>query len=74
MDELILKKREIENKIIEILENSQLPAFILKSIMQDFQNQLSMLEEQQYQEAFNRMTNINKENEVKEENNNGGEK
>lgn len=51
MDELILKEREIKERLVEIINESGLPAFILKPMIRDLFEQLSNLEEHQYQEA-----------------------
>lgn len=50
--DLIIKERELREKIAEMINTSGLPAFVLKPIMQDFFNQLNVLEERQYQEAI----------------------
>lgn len=52
MEELILKEKEIRIKLKEILEASGLPAFILKSVIKDFFEQLSNVEQQEYNQAL----------------------
>ena len=51
MDELILKEREIKEKIVDIINGSGIPALVLKPMIRDLFEQLNNLEEQQYQEA-----------------------
>ena len=51
MEELILKEREFKEKIIELINNSNLPAFIIKPILKELFEQVNLLEEQQYQEV-----------------------
>lgn len=53
MEELILKEREVREKIVETINNSGLPAFILKPIFKEMYDQISMLAGQQYEEAKN---------------------
>lgn len=52
MDEVILKEREVREKIVEIINNSGLPAFMLKTIIKDLYGQLEAIEQQQYAEAL----------------------
>ena len=58
MEELILKEREVREKIAEIINNSGLPAFVLKTIIKEFYEQLNVIEQQQYGEALNNRENI----------------
>ncbi len=51
MEEIIIKERETKEKIVELVNNSKLPAFILKPIFKDMYDQLNILEEQQYKIA-----------------------
>ena len=52
MEEVILKEREIREKIIEIINNSGLPAFMLKAVIKELYEQLNIIEQQQYEEAL----------------------
>ena len=52
MEELILKEREIKEELIKIINNSGLPAFILKSIIKEFLEQLNILSDQEYKESL----------------------
>ena len=47
MEELIVKEREIRNQLEELVNNSGLPALILKPIARDFYEQISQLEQTQ---------------------------
>ena len=53
MKELIIKERETKEKIIGVINNSGLPAFILRFIMKELSEQLDTLTEKQYEEAKN---------------------
>lgn len=51
MEELILKEREIREKLVELVNNSQLPAIILKPMFKEILDQLNIIEETQYNQA-----------------------
>ena len=51
MEELIIKEREFRNKIVELINTSGLPAFILKPIIKEVYDQLIILEQQQYEQT-----------------------
>ena len=51
MEELILKEREVREQVVQIINNSGLPAFILKPIFKDFYEQINNFETQQYEIA-----------------------
>ena len=53
MEELILKEREFKEKIVAVINNSNLPAFIIKPTLKDLIGQIELLEQQQYQKALN---------------------
>ena len=52
MEELILKEREFKEKMVNVINNSNLPAFIIKPILKELFEQVNLLEEQQYQEVL----------------------
>lgn len=52
MDELILKEVEYREKITNLTNEIGLPAFIIKPIIKDLFEQLTNLEQQQYQQAL----------------------
>lgn len=51
MEEIILMKREFEEKLVKLINESNLPAFILKPIIKDLFEQLNILEQQQLEQA-----------------------
>lgn len=61
MEVLILKEREVREKIVEIINNSKLPAIIIKPILIDLLNQVNSLVEQQYNEALKKQEQMKKE-------------
>lgn len=52
MEDFILKEREFKEKIVEVINNSDLPAFIIKPTLKELLGQITLLEQQQYQEAL----------------------
>lgn len=52
MDELILKERETREKVVELINNSGLPAVMLKPIFKEMYDQISNIEVQQYNQAL----------------------
>ncbi len=64
MDEIIIKERELRENIVQLINNSNLPAFILKPIFKDIFEQLENIEKEQYETAKNNLENRKeKENE-----------
>ncbi len=51
MEELIIKEREFREKLVELINSSNLPAFIIKPTLKDLYEQVNILEEQQYNKA-----------------------
>lgn len=64
MDELIIKEREFKEKLVQVINESGLPAFIIKPILKEIFEQASVLEQQQYETAC-----ANKDKKGEEENN-----
>lgn len=60
MEEIIIKERETRENIVQTINQSNLPAFILKPILRDMLEQIERLEQQQYEIA---MQNKSKEEE-----------
>ena len=52
VDELILKERETREKMVQVINDSQLPAILLKPILNDLLLQINNAGEIQYQEAL----------------------
>jgi len=52
MQNIILKERELREKLAEVVNDSGLPAFILKPIVKEMYEQLINIEQQQYEEAL----------------------
>lgn len=51
MEEVILIKKEFEEKLVKLINESNLPAFILKPIIKDLFDQLNILDQQQLEQA-----------------------
>lgn len=51
MEEIIIKKREFEEELVKLINDSNLPAFILKPVIKDLFEQLNVLEQQQFEQA-----------------------
>ena len=52
MEELIIKEREFKENLVKLINDSKLPAFILKPIFKDTLEQLTMIEMQEYNKAI----------------------
>ena len=52
MEELIIKEREFKEKMVELINNSSLPAFIIKPTLKELLGQVDLVEQQQYKEAL----------------------
>lgn len=65
MEEIIIKEREIKEKLVELINSSGLPAFMLKSMIKDLYDQLNALEQQQYDIALENKKKKEKEAEKK---------
>ena len=64
----VLKVKEAENRIVATINNSQLPAFIMKPIIEKIYNQLIELEHKEYAISLEeeRKNAIEKENTKKD--------
>ena len=69
MEELIIKERKAREDIVQVVNNAKLPAFILKPIIKDLLEQISLLEEQQYEQVIAKTEA--KKNKKEKENKNG---
>lgn len=74
MDELIVKEREVKENLVRTINEAGLPAFILYTIIKDLEQQLNILQNQQYAEAKSRIEDKVKQNKKAEEDNNGKNK
>lgn len=52
MEEVIIKNGEFKQKLVGLINESGLPAFILKPTFKEIYDQLNVLEQQQYQGAI----------------------
>lgn len=52
MEEIIMREREFKEKLMQIINESQLPAFILKLEIKELFEQIIVLEQQQYEKAY----------------------
>ena len=53
-DELIMKKRKFEEEIVELINNSELPACVIRPILVELCNQVLIQEQDQYKNAVQR--------------------
>lgn len=51
MEEFILKQKEFKDGLVMLINNSNLPMCTVRPILVDILNQVSMFEEQEYQNA-----------------------
>ena len=65
MEEIIVKKGEFEEKIVELINSSGLPAFIIKPIAKEIYEQCLIQEQNQYEQAKKKI----EENKEKEKEN-----
>lgn len=59
---LILKVKDLENRMVATINNAGIPAFIIKPIIEKILNQLNMLEQQEYVQAVENNKKEEKEN------------
>ena len=57
MEEIILKERQLKENLAQVVNECELPAFIIKSDLKELYEQIALLEQRQYQQA-----KINKQN------------
>lgn len=51
MEELIIRERETREKLVQLINNSQLPAILIKPMLEEMLNQIITLSEEQYKLA-----------------------
>ena len=64
---LILKVKDLENRMVATINNAGIPAFIIKPIIEKILNQLNILEQQEYVQAVEKNKKEEKENAKKVE-------
>ena len=52
MEELIVKEQETREKLVAVINESNLPAFVLEPIVKDLFEQISKLKAEQYETAL----------------------
>ena len=52
MEELIIKEHQIREKLVQTINDAELPAFILEPIIKDIYNEINKIKEQQYNNAI----------------------
>jgi hypothetical protein len=67
MEELIIRNRKTKETIVSAINNSGLPAFVLKTILKDCYEQLIKLEDKEYQNAIIKIENDKREKEKEEQ-------
>ncbi len=58
MEELIIKEKEFREKIVELINNSEIPAVMMKPTLKELYETLTLLEVQQYNNAIDKQKNI----------------
>lgn len=66
MEEIIVKKRELEEKIVELINSSGLPACIIKPIAKEIYDQCVVQEQLQYEQAKKKIEEKEKENGIQQ--------
>lgn len=51
MEEVIIKEREFKENLVKVINESGLPAFIIKPTLKEILEQVNALEQQQYEQA-----------------------
>lgn len=59
--EQIIKNQEFKEKLAQVINESGLPAFIMKSTLKELFEQVIILEQQQYEQALNTVNEKEKE-------------
>lgn len=68
MEELIIKERELKEKLAQVINESRLPAFAIKPNLKELFEQVSVLEQQQYEQALNSINEKEKKEKKHEKN------
>ncbi len=67
MEELIIKEAEYREKIAQLTNEMNLPAFILKPVIKDLYDQLCNIEQEQYRQALAIQEEKSKEKQIEKE-------
>ena len=67
MEELIIKETEFKQELVNAINNSGLPAFMLEPMLKDIYEQVQREKERQYQEAVMAKEKETKKKEGKED-------
>lgn len=70
MEEIIIEERKLRENLVQVLNNSNLPAIIKKYVLREMFEQIEVIEQKQYEQAVWN-TEHKKENEKKEKKENG---
>lgn len=52
MEEIILKQRDFKEKLVGLVNQIELPAFLISPVVKELLEQLTILEEQEYLKAL----------------------
>lgn len=69
MEELIVKQRDLYDEIIKVINEKNLPAFIIKPIIKELYEQVQISEQQQYEIALKNKREVDKNKEIEVGNN-----
>lgn len=69
MEDLIIKEREFKENLVKTVNESKLPAFIMKSVLKEMLEQINLLEIQQYNQAVEIKASDHKKKGAKNEKN-----
>ena len=68
MEELIIKEREFRMGLVNLVNNSNLPAFIMKSTLKEILQEVTEIANQDYETAVAKMQEKEKEEKEEQEN------
>lgn len=68
MEELIIKEREFRMGLVSLVNNSNLPAFIMKSTLKEILQEVTEIANQDYETAVAKMQEKEKEEKEEQEN------
>lgn len=69
MEELIIKEREFRMGLVNLVNNSNLPAFIMKSTLKEILQEVTEIANRDYETAIAQMQEKEKEEEKEEQEN-----